>query len=81
MDKVKVKDLKLQVRIQKDSEGMYYGQVFKPAVVDDKNLLYYMNCDLENGWNTVSTNCATIWGCKLEIKLWKRKHFIHRFEI
>lgn len=79
--KIKVKDLKLIVRIQQDKQGFYFAQVYRPEILDDKELLYYMNCNLEIGWNTIVTECLTKWGCKHEVKSWKKKHFIEIIEM
>lgn len=79
--KVKLDDLKITVRIQMTEGGLYYGQVYVPEIMDDKNLLYYMNCDLEPGWKTITDTCLTRWGCKRDIKSWKKRHFIEVFEM
>lgn len=79
--KIRVKDLKLIVRIQQDSSGFYYAQVYRPEILDSKELLYYMNCNLEIGWNTVAKECLTKWGCKHAVKVWKKKHFIEIIEM
>lgn len=79
--KVTVKDLKLIVRIQQDSEGYYFAQVYRPEILDDKELLYHLNCDLAIGWNTVAKGCLTKWGCKHAVKTWKEKHFIEILEM
>lgn len=81
MGKVKINDFKIQVRIQRNRNGYYYGQVFKPEIVDEKCLLYYMNCELKDGWNDITSMCYTKWGCKVELKRWKKQHFIDAFEI
>ena len=80
--KVRLKDLKITVRIQMTSKGgFYYGQVYVPETIDDKNFLYYMNCDLEPGWNTITDTCFTKWGCKMSIRAWKKRHFIEVYEM
>ena len=79
--KITVKDLKLLVRIQQDKYGCYFAQVYRPEILDDKELLYYMNCNLEIGWNTVAKECLTKWGCKHAVKVWKKKHFIEIIEM
>lgn len=79
--KVKLKDLKITVRIQKNRDGFYYGQVYMPEIIDDKNLLYYMNCSFAPGWHTITDTCFTKWGCRMDIKSWKKQHFIEVYEM
>ena len=79
--KVRLKDLKITVRIQRTEAGLYYGQVYVPAIVDDKNFLYYMNCNLEPGWNIITDTSLTKWGCKMNIKSWKKQHFIEVYKM
>lgn len=80
--KVRLKDLKITVRIQMTNKGgLYYGQVYVPETIDDKNFLYYMNCDLQPGWNTITDIYFTKLGCKMSIRAWKKKHFIEVYEM
>ena len=79
--KITVKDLKLIVSIPQDKHGLDFAPVYSPEIVADKELLSYMNCNLEIGWNTIVTECLTKWGCKHEVKSWKKKHFIEIIEM
>lgn len=78
--KVKERRLKITVRIQQDNCGYYYAQVYRPEI-DDKELSQYINCNLNNGWNTIVNGCITKFGCKNAVKAWKKKHFIEILEI
>lgn len=71
----------MRARIQQNKNGFYYGEVYRPPMVEDKDILNNMNCQLNVGWNTVTQGCYTKLGCKLEIKRWKKKHWIDYYDI
>ena len=64
----------MKARIIKNIDGSYVGEVYG-------NWSNWLLGTKWTGWESVTSNCMTKWGAKLELERWKRENYPEEFEI